>query len=82
MITQKQAIVGTKVKSNIDFSGVPSGTEGVIDDDYGTGVMIAWNLAEQPLPPGYYIYDGKPAISSGILRDGFTWDELEYLDLI
>lgn len=80
MITKEQAIVSERIKSNVDFSGVPSGTEGVIDEDYGTGVMIAWDLPEQPLPVGY-AYTGKPAIATGILRDGFSWDELKYLDL-
>lgn len=49
MITKEQAKIGTKVKSNVDFSGVPKGTIGIIDDHYGTdgeilGVMVAWDL--------------------------------------
>jgi len=81
MILREQAITGSRVISNVDFSGVRSGTEGVIDEDYGTGVMVAWDLPDQPLPEGYRVYDGIPAIRSGILRDGFAWDELKYLDL-
>jgi hypothetical protein len=71
MIEEKNAVVGTRVKSTIDFSGVPRGTEGVIDEDYGTGIMVAWDLPESPLPKGYTKYDGIPAVTSGILRDGF-----------
>lgn len=78
-----QAIVGTRVRSLVDFSGVPKGTEGVIDHDYITGVMIAWNLPESPLPNGYKIYDGRPAIASGILRDGFDKKtELHLLEVV
>lgn len=83
MISQDQATLGTRIKSNVSFTGVPKGTEGVIDYEYGTGVMVAWDLEEQPLPLGYCVYDGKSAtIQSGILRDGFGWDELKFLDLI
>jgi hypothetical protein len=66
-----EARIGVRVKSLVDFSGVPKGTEGVIDEDYGTGVMVAWDLSDQPLPIGYSVYTGKPAFVSGILRDGF-----------
>jgi len=65
------AIIGTRVRALISFSGVPSGTEGVIDEDYGTGVMVAWDLPNQRLPAGYRLYDGRPAIQHGLLRDGF-----------
>ena len=86
MITKEEAqrMVGTgkRVKSNIDFSGVPKGTEGILDEDYGTGVMVAWDLIEQPLAKGYRVYDKKPSILSWILRDGFGWDELKYLDIV
>ena len=78
MITKEQAKVGTKVKSNVEFAGVPKGTHGIIDEDYGTGVMIAW----EPLPKDYKEYDGKWACVSGILRDGFDKrGELIFLDL-
>ena len=82
MITAEQATVGTKIKSNVDFSGVPKGTYGVIDEDYVSGVMVAWDLSSQPLPDGYRAFDGTPAIKSHILRDGFgKKDELKFLDL-
>jgi len=78
-----EAIVGTRVKSLIDFVEVPRGTEGVIDEDYDTGVMIAWDLPDCPLPKGYSVYDGKPAFVSQILRDGFNKEnELHFLEKI
>lgn len=78
-----EARIGVRVKSLVDFSEVPKGTEGVIDEDYGTGVMVAWDLPDQPLPRGYSVYDGKPAISSGILRDGFDKKkDLHFLELV
>ncbi len=40
---EQQAKVGTKVRSLREFSGVPEGTVGVIDEDYGSGVMVRWN---------------------------------------
>lgn len=54
-----------------------------IDEDYGTGVMVAWDLPESPLPPGYRVYDGRWACVSGILRDGFDKDrELQMLKVV
>jgi len=78
-----EAVVGTLVRSLRVFSGVPKGTDGVIDQDYGTGVMVAWDLPDSPLPPGYRRYDGRSAIQSGILRDGFDKiDELQFLEVV
>lgn len=75
--------VGQRVRSLRAFVDVPKGTEGVIDEDYGSGVMVAWDLPDQPLPAGYRVYDGRPAIRSGILRDGFDkTSDLEYLEPI
>lgn len=80
MIPIQQAVVGTRVVSLHDFCGVPAGTQGVIDEDYGTGVMVAWDLPGRPLPVGYLVYDGVPAVRSGLLRDGFDKEtELEFL---
>ena len=67
----EDAVVGRRVRLRVSFSGVPKGTEGVIDEDYETGVTIAWDLPNQPLPLGYRMYDGRSAIQSGLLRDGF-----------
>ena len=82
-MTRDQATVGTRIRSLANFSGVPLGTEGVVDEDYGTGVTIAWNLPDQPLPEGYRAWDGRSAISSGILRDGFDKEtELHFLQVV
>lgn len=77
---KSEATVGRRVRSVRDFSTVPAGTEGVIDEDYGSGVMVAWDLPEQPLPEGYKAHDGRPAVATNLLRDGFDKeDELIFL---
>lgn len=77
-----QATVGTRVRANRDFRDVPQGTEGVIDEDYGTGVMVAWDLPSAPLPVGYVEWTGRQP-GRWILRDGFDKDtELQYLDMV
>ena len=77
-----EAIVGTRVKSLVDFAGVPKGTEGIIDEDYGIGIMIAWDLKDKPLPKNYE-YKGRPAFLIGILRDGFDKKtELHFLEKV
>jgi hypothetical protein len=43
-MTPEQATVGTRVRALVKFFRVPAGSEGVIDEDYGTGVMVAWDL--------------------------------------
>jgi len=78
-----EAIVGTRVKTLVNFSGVPKGTEGVIDQDYGKGIMVAWDLPDRPLPEGYCQFDGRPSVVTGILRDGFDKkSELHFLEPI
>lgn len=42
-MTRDQATVGTRVRSLVDFNSVPNGTRGIIDEDYGTGVMVRWD---------------------------------------
>jgi len=80
-MTRNEVRIGLRVKSNRDFCAVPKGTDGVLDEDYGDGVMIAWDLPDSPLPFGYSEYDGVPATRSGILRDGFDNEELKFLDI-
>jgi len=78
-MTADEAKVGTRVVSLMDFSRVKTGTLGVIDEDYDTGVMVAWDLPDCPLPPGYvaWTYGNK---MSPWLRDGFEKNnELKYL---
>lgn len=90
-MTAEQAKIGTRVRSTRDFAGVPKGTEGVIDEEYRIdfirnpqgGVMVAWDLPDQPLPKGYKQHDGRPAIAHGLLRDGFDKvTELHWLEVI
>ena len=82
-MTEQEAAIGTRIRSLRDFVGVPIDTEGVIDEDYGTGITVAWDLPESPLPVGYRKYDGVPAVRSGILRDGFDKaTELQYLEVV
>jgi hypothetical protein len=79
-------VIGVRVRAKVAFSGVPKGTEGVIDDVYNLnghlGLMVAWDLPDQPLPDGYRVYDGRPAFVSHILRDGFGQDELKLLEVV
>jgi len=89
-----EAVVGTRVKTLVAFSGVPKGTEGVIDQDYGKGIMVAWDLPDRPLPDGYCQFDRRPAVvtrrgeaprrsPTGILRDGFDKKtELHFLEIV
>lgn len=90
-IRQLWTAVGRRVRSLHAFSGVPAGTNGVIDahyriDDDHEGVMVAWDLPSHPLPTGYRLWDGRPAVASGLLRDGFgrnsRTDETEMLEVI
>ena len=75
--------IGTRVRTTRDFVLVPKGTEGVVDEDYGSGVMVAWDMPDNPLPPGYREWDGKPAVCTGILRDGFDKRlELHWLEVV
>jgi hypothetical protein len=71
-----------RVRTLVAWSGVPVGTEGVIDEAYEGGWMVAWDLPDHPLPAGYRQYDGRPAFVSGFHRDGFAADELHYLEVV
>lgn len=52
-----------------------------LPEDYGRGMMVAWNLPGRPLLRGYQAYDGGPAVAAGILRDGFDRErELHFLE--
>lgn len=42
--------VGVWIESLCNFSGVPAGTIGLIVEDYGSGVTVAWDLPHQPVP--------------------------------
>lgn len=87
-MNKTDAQIGVRVRSLRQFSGVAVGTEGVIDELYGDetgqleGCTVAWDMPDQPLPADYREYDGRPAIQSRILRDGFSWDDLRHLEAI
>ncbi len=79
--------VGTRVRSRREFAGIPEGPEGVVDEDYGTGVIVAWDLADRPLPAGYAIrctvstFKPQDQYEPGApLRDGF--DRATELDML
>ncbi len=81
-MTIEEAKVGVRIRTKREFSRVPEGTQGVIDEDYVTGVMVAWDLPDSPLPSGYRRYDGVPMFISNILRDGFDKKtDLEFLEV-
>jgi len=42
--------IGQRVQTMRAYDGVPKFTEGVIVEDYGTGVMIAWDRPHNPIP--------------------------------
>ena len=84
-MTREEAQIGLRVRSLVEFSGVPKGSQGVIDEFYDGGLMVAWDLRPplgKPLPPGYRQHDGQPTIRTGILRDGFDIErELQFLEV-
>lgn len=83
MMKKDEATIGARVKLTCDFPGLSVGTEGIIDSDYNTGVMVAWDLPDRPLPPGYRYWDSSLAWNKNILRDGFNKErELQYLELV
>lgn len=63
----EQVTVGARVKTLVDFFGLPCGSEGVIVEDYDTGVTVRWQLKLGRTP----------------LEDGFDKKtELQYLELL
>ena len=74
----------SNVEDMDSFVSVPEGTEGVIDQDLGSLVTVAWDLPDRPLPDGYWEWSGKPAAAPGEpLRDGFDKEtELDMLEIV
>ena len=66
--------IGDRVQTIRAFSGVAKFTEGMIVEDYGSGMTIAWDLPNQPIPKGMQpkqiakMWAGNPLCP---LRDGF-----------
>lgn len=74
--------IGTRVKTKVAWPSVPVGTEGIVDEHYGnSGIMIAWDLPNQPLPHNYKEFNLEKLVR-GILRDGFSESETKYLEVI
>lgn len=78
--------LGRRVRTNQAFSGVSEGTEGIICEDYGTGITIAWDKPDRPLPEGLTpkqiaeMYQIDPECP---LKDGFDKEtELQYLEAV
>lgn len=42
-MTEEQAQLGVRVKTNRDFFDLPAGATGEIIEDYGTGIQIQWD---------------------------------------
>jgi len=83
----EEAKLGVRVRSLRDFNSVPKGTEGVIDEVYPDGVMVAWDLPKGTLPADYKVFPGRfrmpPWFHSHVIRDGFDKQmELEFLEVI
>jgi len=76
---------GQWVKVNRRFVGVDEGTEGVIIEDYGTGITVAWDMPNQPYPSGktpQQVAEMMAVNPQCPLRDGFDKvSELKYLEV-
>ncbi len=63
-----EATVGARVRTRMRWPGVPEGSEGMIVQAYEGGYLIAWDLADRPLPdvpPELMTFENMPAISIG-----------------
>ncbi len=52
-MTIEQAVIGARVKSLARFADIAIGAKGVIDEDYGTGVMVRWDRVGTALRDGF-----------------------------
>lgn len=72
--------------SNRRFFNIDKGTRGLIAEDYGTGIMVAWDKPHKPIPKDMTPEDiGKMyAVNPNCPdRDGFDkMTELKFLDII
>ncbi len=79
------ATVGTRVKTTRSWVGVKTGTIGLIVEDYGDGVTIAWDLPDQPIPSDMTCAEIAAMFAVNPkcpLRDGFDKQtELQWLEL-
>ena len=82
----EEATLGRRVRTLRTWPDVPEGTEGIICEDYKTGITVAWDLPHRPIPKNktlaeigdmWAIGDGCP------LRDGFNKEEeLQFLEVV
>lgn len=82
---ESQIKIGQRVQSLESFNDVPKGTEGVIIDDYGTGIMIAWDKPDKPYPKDKTPFEVNSMFAINPLcplRDGFDKIELRFLQII
>ena len=80
-MTKKEIKIGSKVKSLTHFVNINIEQEGIIVEDYGTGILIAWkplpiNKTPQEIAKMFAVNPECPD------RDGFGYDELKYLEVI
>ena len=82
----EEAKLGLRVKMLIDFERVPKGSEGIIDEIYPDGMMIAWDIPAGILPKDYRVFPGKfrrpPWFYSAIVRIPFEKKQLEFLEVV
>ena len=78
--------IGDRVRTNREFSGIPVGSEGIIVEDYGSGLTVAWDLPDKPYPNDLMpqqvaqLWAVNPICP---IRDGFDKEtELHYLELV
>jgi hypothetical protein len=67
---KEEALAGTHVISNRAFSGVPKGTVGTIVKEYSVN----------GIPSGVTVRWHR--IKDDSLEDDFSWEDLEFLDII
>lgn len=86
-MTLDQVEIGQKVKTLSEFSGVPKYSIGYIIEtyDHGRAVTVAWDLKDRPYPNNMLPEEVAelPAVNPRCpLRDGFSQDELFYLEVL
>lgn len=76
--------IGQRIRSLVEFAGVPKGTCGIVDEHWqstdGVAIMVAWDLPGRKVPVNYSAFN--PSEQLKILRDGFKPCEFKDLELI
>lgn len=78
--------VGAIVKSVVTFPDVPRGSQGIVYEDYGSGVSISWQLGEclqavEDVPQMAIVSCSK--CGKQHVRDGFDKErEFDYLEVV